>query len=298
VRAQILYESTTELVQATFSRRPSSCVVDVYDHGGTPLVTDAAATLGPATTVSDSSGYGQSNPRLINLTSVESLAFLGRYLAINASGQREAVQLRSVPTSGACETLETLEFAYEAGDDFEEPAARYELGSTITDDVGLNFRARFTATMPDGSVETKDIFFDVVYHRLEQPITEQTVDLYCPGILDLLPSALRGTRWRDLLGAAWDEVYQDLVTEGLIPSRYLDDQRMVGLHKQKFKLMLAEEGMRFGQEEYPLQTAKYFKGAYVEKLADCVRVAGWYDHSNDMKPDAGENRPAWRGLRL
>jgi len=299
VRAQILYESTTELVRATFSRRPSSCVVDVFDYGGSELLSDEPATLGASTTVDAASGYSQTDPRVINLASVASLVFLGKYLAINSDQQREAVQLRSVPDDGACETLEALEFDYAVGDTFEEPSASYELGSTVTANVGLNYRARFTATMPDGSIETRDVLFDVVYHRLEQPVTEQTISLYDPMLLDLLPANLRGTRWSELLGKAWVAVYQDLVTNGLIPSRYLDQERLVMLHLYRFKVALADCGYRLGPEEYPLQHAKYFRGVYENTLQDCVRSSSWYDRSNDLVPGGeGEQRPSWRGLRL
>jgi hypothetical protein len=121
-RTQILLDSTSVLVRATFSRRPSSCTVDAYDHCGSQIVTAASATLGASAVFSSASGAGQSNERLAQLASVTSLRYRGVYVAINSARQQEAVQLLSCPASGACDTAERLQWAYAAGDALEEPS--------------------------------------------------------------------------------------------------------------------------------------------------------------------------------
>jgi hypothetical protein len=274
--------------------------VEVFDSSGEEVVASTAATLGAETTFDADSGVSQDDRRIANLTAIVGFTFLGDAMAINAALQIEAVKLVSLPASGACQIQEEFKYDYAAADVFESPEVTFTVTAPVSGKVGINYRARFIATMPDGSVEVEDVIFDVVNSRLEQPITDQNITDYDPNLLKLVPSNLRGTRWKAQLVIAWDAVYQDLVTEKLIPHRYMDHHRLAMVHFYKFKVILSENGYRIGEEEFPLQHAKHFRAVYRAELDDAVKQSSWYEHVDDLKPGAGgsEQQPGWRGLRL
>jgi hypothetical protein len=293
-RTQILEDSSTEKLTAVFSRKPSSCNVTLYDANGNELTASAAATLGASTTVNGDCGWGQTDRRQIKLTSVASLVYQGTYLLINAASQREIVQLISLPASGICEIDRPLMYAYVNGDTFESCEVTRTLTADETADFGRNYRARFIATMPDSSVETVDVIYDVVKHKIEQPITARNLHQYDSDLIKHLPHSERGTEWEEQLNNAFDLVFQDLVTEGLQPDKYMDTTRLAQLHLYRFKQALFEGPLRnINREEFALQEAKYFGAQYRALLAECVKKSGWYDHGADLVP-ANETVPAFR----
>jgi hypothetical protein len=298
-RLQLLEDSTTEKISARFSRRPTSATVVIYGDGGSTLVTSTAATLGAATTVAAASGLGQSDRRLITLTAITSLKYLGNYIVRNAALQQEAVQLISVPSSKICSTAEPLRYAYAAADVFEDPEVSYTALATTTVNSGVNFRARFTGTMADATVEVRDVVFDVVKHKIYPPIDATNLSQHDPMLLEMVPHSERGTDWATMLDAAWNSVYQDLITQEVLPDRYLDAERLARLQLYQLKIILSESGLKLAQEEYPFQSAKYFRGVYQTLLTECSSKASWYDSSNDLVPGgAAEQMPVQRSRVL
>lgn len=303
-RAQALVDSTTDQLEATFSRRPSSCSVTLYDEAGNELAAAEAAVLGASCTITAASGTSQTNARQVTVDSVTNVDWLGTYLLINADKQRETVQVLAAPSSGVLELADELQYDYAVGDTLESPRVVRTLTAAETAAARRTCRARFAATMPDSTVEVEDVLFDVVEHRLEQPLTARNLHQYSPRLLDLLTHNARGTAWHNALAAAWDTVYQDLVTNGVVPSRYMDGDRLIQLHLAKLREQLASDGIVAVREEYPLQAYDKFARAYRAALRDACAPgpsAGgvWVDHGDDLNPGGQyENTPTRQGRYL
>lgn len=294
MRAQILKDSSTESLVARFSRRPTSCTCTLYDTDGTTLAAAAAASLGPSTTISAACGYGQDDRRALRVTSVAGLKFLGVYLARNASGQRESVRLLSLPSSGICTVEDLLTFAYASGDILESAEVTRTITATESATLGVGYRARFVATMPDSTIETRDAVWDVVAHRLEQPFDESRLAELAPMLLKLQPAQTRGTTWAQLLAAAWDALLEDFVTRGVRPRLYLDESRLTQLLLARLRWMLAEDGLTIGQEEYPFQAARHFKAEYLELLTDSLTRASYYSARDNGNLTNDDDEPVRR----
>ncbi len=292
-RAQIFKDSETEKLTVRFSRRPDSCVVTLYKPGGEELTAEAAATLGPETYLTGAAGFGQDDQRVVPVASIDDLEFLGTYHMINAARQKEAVQLLSVPASKGLTIDAPLQYTYAADDVLESPDVTRTITALESATAGYNYRARFTASMPDASVVIRDLVFDVVKTRLEQPVTADNIHEHDPLIHKLQTSNHRGTDWAVMLDKAFDGMFQDLITQGLKPDRYIDEERLAQLQVYKLKITLAESGLKVGEEQYPFEAARFFLKRYDRLLLEVCGKATFYDGNGNQTQDGiGETEPA------
>ena len=290
MKSQVI-EDTQDTISCRFSRRPSACTVALYKANGDELAAASATgvTLGAQCTVGAASGYSQSDRRTLTLveTGYSDLVLHRPYLIRNASQQQEIVQFTKLPSDYAAEVAEELEYDYASSDTLEDCLVERTITSTESADIGLNFRARFTATV-SGSTVVKDVIFDVVKSKLCQPITADNLTDYDPMINRQLPAEIAGTDWERQLEKAWDLVYQDLIAQGLHPSRLMDEKQVAILHYHRFKKLLAENGITASQDIFPMQAVKHHAFEYTNQMNLIRTQLTWYDEDEDLVPDASE----------
>lgn len=269
------------------------CTVALYAADGSELAADGATgvTLGAECTVASDSGYSQSDRRMLILdsTGYSSLVVDEPYRLDNSAGQHEWVRFIKLPTSRNAIVSEELEYDYEDGDTIVGTWVTRAVTDTESADLGINYRARFTATIGSSTV-IKDILFDVVKSKLDQPLTPDNLVEYDPLINRQLPAEIAGTDWGKYLGKTWDLVYQDLINQQLHPSRIIDPDQLAPLHFYKFKMRLAEDGLLSAEElnMYQGQAIKHFMFQYTNHLQMIIKQLSWYDSNEDLIPDDEE----------
>lgn len=285
-------EDTADTISCRFDRRPSACTVAIFKADGS-TVTSASATgvtLGAQCTVAADAGVSESDRRAVTLAATGYSGLLVRrpYRLTNSAQQFEHVQFTKLPTGRAAVVSEELEYDYAAGDTVEDTVVYRAITAAESVDIGLNFRARFTATV-SGSAVIKDVLFDVVKSKLDQPITAANISDFDPMINRYLPVEIAGTDWERQLEKAWDLVYQDLVSQGLHPSRLLDEKQLAILHYHKFKVMLGRNGITASQDIYPMQAVKDHQFEYVNQMQLIRNALTWNDDDEDLIADENES---------
>jgi hypothetical protein len=281
-RFQVLKDSQ-ETITCTFDSRPDTCIVQTYDVNGN-LMTSGIATVGEQYTVSGVCGVSQSDRYKLKLNpTISGLKIDHSYLLRNSSYQSEKVVIRSKPpTPSLVDVMDPLCFDYDSGDSLEDTTVYRNLFVDETDTLGVDYRANFYAIMPDESIQSKDILFDIVTSKFDQPITGFNLHKYDPLMKDNLPSNL--SSWDDLLTVAWDAVYSDLLTTGIRPELIMDPARLALLHLYKFKMMVGEIGVRVG-DMFAYQAAPYYKAKYTDLFNSLTNKLGWVDTNQNKIPD-------------
>jgi hypothetical protein len=290
MKKQIL-QGSTDSVSCRFENRPSACTVALYSYDGSELTADGAdgVTLGASCAVASACGYSQSDRRalILGATGYDDLVVGKAYRLDNSSGQHEWVKFLSLPSDRDTTVQEELAYDYATDDTLVGTTVSRALTAAESATVGVNYRARFSATV-SGITSVKDVLFDVVKSVLDQPITADTLSDHDPLINRHLPAEIAGTDWERLLEKSWDRVYHDLVDQQLHPSRIMDPEQLVPLHIYKFKMMLAEIGITPDQDMYPSQAIKHFQFQYATHMQMVLKQLSWYDSDEDLVPDEGE----------
>lgn len=292
MKKQIIQE-TSDTVSCRFENRPSACTVALYAADGSELAADGVTgvTLGAECTVASDSGYAQSDRRLLILTSAgySDLVVDEPYRLDNSAGQHEWVRFIKLPIDRNAIVAEELEYDYEADDTLVGTWVTRAVTDAESVDLGINYRARFTATIGSETI-VKDVLFDVVKSKLDQPITPDNLVEYDPMINRQLPAEIAGTDWAKYLEKTWEMVYQDLINQQLHPSRIIDSDQLAPLHFYKFKMRLAEDGLLSAEElnMYQGQAIKHFMFQYTNQMQMIIKQLSWYDSDEDLIPDNEE----------
>jgi hypothetical protein len=286
-----LLKDTVDQISVDFKARPVTCTCALYDPNGGLLTADSSTgiTIGPQTNLSGDAGLGQLDRRVAPVDSITSFNFLDLCRVKNTSLQYEYVRLIAVPASKTLELDKELSYAYADGDIFESVKVTRSFTATETATLGVNYRARFHATFSGLEDEYKDILLDVVMQKIEQPITSRNLADYDPLLLRKLPAEDRGTQWASLLDRAWVSVYQDIVAQKIRPELIISADQLAMPQLYKFKKLCSENNIKLiSDEEYPLQSARYFQKEYQNSLEEVLRNIKWFDSSEDLSPTNDE----------
>lgn len=290
-RKQVL-KNTSETLYTSFPSRPTVASGLCYDSSGSAITSLSSdpISLGVSLTVSGECGYSQNNRRTLSLNTTTGLEWNKTYLVTNTSSQQEYVKLLSIPTTRICELDEELRYDYTTGDALTDPSVGLALTPSETDNLGTNNRIRIEALFSDGSREWKDILFDVVLHKVEQPITSQNLRDYDATLSIQISSEQRGTDWSNLLEIAWQQVCEDIYSEDKEPSNVIDSNQLALLQLYKLRQLLSEQGIVLLKETSPLDAAKYFKAQYIESFTRIRSTIRWNDEAKDLAPSTDETR--------
>lgn len=297
MKQQVL-QDTGATLKISFDERPSSCTAAIYDDCGNVVTASGivSVSLGSSWTVSGECGYSQSDRNQLSLApEITDLEWLHTYRVSNQDGQHEYVKLLKIPTdTRLCQTSEELQYDYETGDTVEDTTVSITIDPSEVDTFGRNYRARLYALFSDGTNETKDLLFDVVVHKTEQPITPQNLASFDPLLHREVPVESLGTDWSEILDKTWEAVCNDLIDQGWQPDQVIDEQQLEELHYYRLKLRLAEIGIEPKVTYIPGGALQYFNAKYQAKLKTVA--INWLDKTEDLVQDSSEKVDPQRRL--
>lgn len=181
---------------------PSSVTsVTVYediaeDTGTVESALGAASLENVSTTFDAASGYSQSDPTKCSLTATTSLVRGRRYVATNAYGESEWIEIERIASADAVYSRTPLTIDFASGDTFASPRIQATFDSTwIADTNNLSnprdprprYRAAWLYTV-GGVVYRTAVYFNVTRYPFVLTVNAQDVDRLSRGWLARLPS--------------------------------------------------------------------------------------------------------------
>jgi len=172
----------------------------------------------PNTTFDAASGDGQAEPRQLNLTATTGAAIGRVYLATNALGESERVEVAAISSGAYVIAREPLQNAYAAADAFvttriTQPLSSEWLADTgnLSGEIDPNPRYRWRLVYVVASTtHVHDLYFDVVRYAARHDVTPLDVDRRAPGWIDRLPTHYRDDQGRALIDEAYRAIKFDL----------------------------------------------------------------------------------------
>lgn len=206
--------------------RPSSVTSStVYENSTGETGTAESATTGsaavetsPNTTFDQASAAGTRTCYLTATTGVT----VGRvYLATNATGEKEWIEVTAVTTNDSATAREPLANDFTTADTFVGTRIAHAIDSTwvaasenISGDFDPNPKYRWRLVYVVASVTyVHDVYFDLVRYAARHDVTPQDVDRKFPGWLDRIPTYYREEQGRSLIDEAFREIKFDLYQE-------------------------------------------------------------------------------------
>ena len=233
--------------------RPDSVTsVAVYtdttgDDGTAESATSGSATVeaNPDSTVSSTTGAGQTNPRKVHVTSNSGISIGRVYLLTGLSGETEWAEVAEVQSSyflaraplhnsfAATSTIETTRIVVSIDTTWMQDS------SNISDDLNPNpgYRVRWVYVY-DGLQYVKDTYFDLVRYKSGHNVTPADMERFLPSWRNILPTYHREDNGRALLDEAYQQIKFDMYAHNLADEMIRDREAMDELVKQKAREMI------------------------------------------------------------
>ncbi len=183
--------------------RPSSVEsVTVYkaaysdDDDAEAAVGAASVETNPNTTIDATSGAGQANAHLINVTATTGFATRRRYLVTSVDGYREWFECAEIDAGNSVTAKHPLHNTYASSDTVQSTRIQATVDSTwVADDVNLDdcegpnpaYRVRWVYVV-SGATYVADSYFTLVRYAGRNGVRPQDVEMLSPGWLDRLPT--------------------------------------------------------------------------------------------------------------
>lgn len=172
----------------------------------------------PNTTIDAASGYGQSDARVLNVTSTTGFAVDRSYLVTAADGYKEWFDVAEIDSGVSVTARHPLHNAYASADTVQSTRITASVDSTwvadesnLHDDAGPNphYRVRWVYVV-SGVTYVADSYFNLVRYAGAHGVQPQDVESLAAGWLDRLPTDHRGNQGRTLIADAYRAVKFDL----------------------------------------------------------------------------------------
>ena len=284
--------------------RPSSVTsVAVYENRDGDDSTAEVATTGsasvetnPNTTFDAASGYGQSNPKVLNLTATTGCARGRRYLATAAAGNREWVETMEIDAGNSITARHPLHNAFAAADTLESTRISISVldawAATVANISGAlhptgRYRVRWEYVV-DSVTYVADSYFDLVRYAGVTDITPLTVAEHIPGWFDTLPTDSRNDQGQGLIDIAYKQLKYRMIADSRADQLVRDSEVMGYLVALKADEIKAYGNARStgNQEDYVLARDRFFT-EYQSVLGPAPKLL----ESND---DSGAGAPPTR----
>lgn len=234
----------------------------------------AAVETNPNTTFDATSGAGQTNPRKCNLTATTGIAVGRRYLATNATGEREWVEVTEIASADYVIARYALANSYASADSFVSTRITHAIDSTwvaaeenLTDRTDPNPGWRWRLVYVVGGVTyAHDIYFDLVRYPGVTAVSGVDVDRLSPGFLDWLPTNYREDQGQALIAEAYDEVSDDLMAAGVADQQLKSKVRDRLVRRKTLVLVAKAHFMAGGDGAEKLELAERDYSALLERL--------------------------------
>lgn len=253
---------------------PSSVTsVTVYAMGtGDDQDAETATTGSPSidsvsTTVDAASGFGQSNPRTVNLTATTGIVIGQPYLLTSVNGEKEWIEPVSINSGNSITARHPLQNAYAVGDTFKGVRISIAVNDTwIQDENNLTdgtdptpgWRVRWVYVV-GGVTYVHDGYFDVPRYQGINALTPTDIEAMYPDFRDRLPTYHRIDEGRRMLADAYEQVRFELQANDLDDASIRDVDAVNRATLLRFGVLLARANFRAGSDvsEYELATKDY-----------------------------------------
>jgi len=274
----ILYGVTSQtLVFDAPEGRPSSVTsMDVFpmtsgdDATAEPALGAAAVETNPNTTVDATSGYGETDPRKVNLTATTGIAIGRSYLLTNiTSGESEWVEVVEIVSADYVLAREPLLNSYPTSSTFVSTRISATVDSTwvadstnITDDLDPNpgYRCRVQYVVASQTY-VHHVEFDLVRYQGRHTVTPVDMVRFHPGWNHELPTYHQPDGGKQLIAEAYKQVKWDLHAAGHADEGLRSIEGVNQLVKHKAWVLLAR-----GQGEQMLELARREYQAQLDRL--------------------------------
>jgi hypothetical protein len=188
----------------------------------------------PNTTFDAASGDGQTDPRQCNLTATTGCAIGRRYLATNAIGEREFVEVAGISSGAYVVAREPLANAYTSSDTFASTRISQALSASWTADQS-NLSESFSPNpkyrwrlvyVVDSVTYVHDVYFDLVRYAARHDVTGLDVERRFAGWLRSVGTFEREDQGASVIAEAFQHVKFDLYNLNL-PDQSIRNREVV-----------------------------------------------------------------------
>jgi len=285
IAAQTLYHDAPSF--------PSAASVSVFeadygDDGTAESAITGSVTLPTVnTTVSATSGDGETNPKLVTLTSVAGIVRGLRYLLTNTTGETEWGEVLEIGTTDV--TLRSaLKNSYAVGATFQGTRMSAVVATDWVSDVDAistnqaphpRYRARWAYTA-GGVPVVRPVYFDVWRYQSSTGVTALDVDQIAPGFLDTLATDYRADQGASLIVAAERAVRMDLYADEKAMAMARNPEAMDELVAYRASLTHEEDRLRRGSGT--VDSVDVARDRYSQRYNQLVRsgITKWGDDSS------------------
>ena len=267
--------------------RPSAITsVSVFAMGTGDDGTAEAATSGspsvetnPNTTFDAASGVSTSTPRALNLTATTGIEVGRSYLATNAAGESERIDVTEVIAGVSASARHHLVNDYAAADTLVSTRISIAVDDTwiadsanISDDSNPNpgFRVRWVYVV-DGVTRVRDDYFNVVRYRADHDVLPKDVALVRVNWITSLPVEHQEDNGMQLIEDAYTDVKFDL-HRNQIAAEMLRNRSVVNRLTIRKAILMASENR--AAETGDTIAWEMDKDTYETLLAGLITVSG------------------------
>lgn len=251
---------------------------DASDDADSEWVATGAVETNPNTTCDAASGYGQADPRKLNVTATTGFAVDRTYLVTAADGPKETFEVLEIDSGNYVIARNPLHNAYAAADTVQSTRITATVDSTwvadetnLRSDAGPNphYRVRWVYVV-GGVTYIHDSYFNLVRYAGTHGVLPGDLDSLVPQWLDTLPTDHRANQGRTLIADAYRAVKFDLhgtwTDDAMVANAELVDEltRYKTVELGEFAKIMAGGG----------ELARYqvAKDAYQSRLDSLIRI--------------------------
>lgn len=252
---------------------------DAADDGTTELATTGSAAIDSVnTTIASASGFGQTDARVLNVTSGTGIAVGRAYLVTAANGASERIEVAAV-TGTTVTARHPLHNAYASGAAFVSCRVTIAIDADwVADENNLDdspgggdaYRVRWVYVV-GGATYVHDTYFNLERYPGVASVMPTDVDDSMPGWLDSLPTDHRIDQGRRLIAEAHRAVRMDLLALNVDDASIASGEVLDGLVRRR-TIALGEMAryLSTGGDDGRFRTAQ---AHYTELLDSTVRIA-------------------------
>jgi hypothetical protein len=252
------------------------------DDGTAKVATTGSASIENVNTTFDATSA--ENQRTCNLTSTLQIRMGGRYLALNALGEEEWIQVAGITALASIVSAEPLRNSFASGDTFVGTRISISVDSTwvaasgnITDNTnptpGLRVRWVYVVS---GETYVHDSYANLVRYPFAHTVVSTDMLQIVPNWLDRLPTYHREDSGARLIDEAFQEVRDDIFLSDHAPEMIRDQPMIDRLVARKAHELLERSGP---SEAMMLLAADRYNTLLAGSIAIVTRVAESVDTS-------------------
>lgn len=231
----------------------------------------------PDTTVNAASGWGQSDPRILNVAATTGASVDRTYLVTSANGFREWFDVDEVASGTSITARHPLHNAYTTGDTVQSTRISVTVGTTwcstinylIDNGPNPTYRVRWVYVV-DGVTHVADTPFKLVRYAGKHGVVASDIEAVYPGWIDRLPTDHQEDQGRRLIDEAFRSVKLDMhasnINEAMIAETEVVDEltRWKAVELGEMSIL-----MERGTDPSRYQTAR---GAYQARFDSLIRI--------------------------